>query len=509
VTRRRRPWLLAVAERGSVLAPLVAVARRGKGLTTIMSSTPTPTPTPQPQLPASEGWLEKLSKGGKVSRAKWQRRYFLLRGGVLSWGKDPAAAAAATDASISLRGARLELHGDKLVLTPSAEAAAGSAKVRGRYDLGAVSETDARRWAEHLERTMQQLDWRDSVERASAASSNVGLDGPSAALDDASGAEAPLRPGGAGAADAGLLFVRMYDGPEQPGSGEGGVPRTDLMRSALLDEHFALGMGAAGGGPAASWPDWAGWRVLPAIRCAEALMSELSTGLGAGELASRPEARAWFVAEYQRRFMRLLHCIAERVEGAVTAGSAMAAPGGSSRRLGGLTDDEALGVIGWCLRFRGRFLHIGVPTSDSGGGGDDADHGDDEASEPTHTRLYHTLVDAHMPSFRGVMRKPGSKMGHLGGCWISRYYVLKHGVLRYYKSPDAVAEHGAIPGELITSVGMAEGDEPCQLRLDWGGRQSVLRAPNAEDAGRASSAEISHTHLTSPPTWMMPRHVSW
>eukprot|EP01047_Picozoa_sp_COSAG01_P111915 COSAG01_NODE_40690_length_460_cov_6.831025_1_plen_29_part_10 len=29
-------------------------------------------------------------------------------------------------------------------------------------------------------------------------------------------------------------------------------------------------------------------------------MSELSTGLGAGELASRPEARAWFVAEYQR-----------------------------------------------------------------------------------------------------------------------------------------------------------------------------------------------------------------
>jgi tetratricopeptide (TPR) repeat protein len=119
-------------------------------------------------LPRTEGWLEKMRpKGHGIFGAsrKWQRRYFLLDEGVLSWAHSKETLAEVTEARLHLGGAHVihSLQSVEFELVPAHDVTASSAKIRPSYELRAANPEEARRWSGHIDRTVQQLQWRAAV----------------------------------------------------------------------------------------------------------------------------------------------------------------------------------------------------------------------------------------------------------------------------------------------------------------------------------------------------------
>lgn len=378
-----------------------------------------------------------------------------------------------TATSIHLGGATVELSRGALELTlaPAAAVVAASAKIRQRYELRAVNAEECRRWAEHLERSVQQLNWRASV-----ASSE-----PSASPKVADGGESVT-----------ALWNRVYD--DIQGRNQVVFDRfaTDFARTFRetdeeLDLIFARKGGVAEGAVDEKklWA-WFASHALRALRQAERLLENLAAAVAALMHESDDKKRganvaSWLAHEYHAIFMRMLDGMEPRAQ-PVRLNTDM--PNGSdSDESPVLSTDEALAVIGWCNRCSERFHSMGLIESSSPVKSTAPFEESDRTLSrldfgqgPTDTVMYKTLVTQYMPPHRGGLSKPGK---HLG--WITRYYVLSQGVLRYYKTSAMVAQHGEIPGELMTKVSVVQ-DSRTDVRLVWGGKVSLLRAATEADA---------------------------
>jgi hypothetical protein len=496
-------------------------------------------------FPANEGYLERYTprrRGWFSGKEIWESQYFVLHNGVLSWAQSQTQAEEEArrqqgggegegERRLGLRGARVQQRvGQRQEFELFPAACDGS----GAWRLRALTEEGAARWAGQLERTVQKIEWHDAlalVKKVRTSGRHQHSHGYKLQQQQRDGI-------GHSSAQPCPPFIELFDsvvGEGDAATAGGGNAATGgateavevaERRCALVDRRFELGMAQAGRDllyptPAEEWPQWIAENVLAALRQADTMLRELATGLqGTAALEPSPSSKStwttlsatrgsshapvpaaaaatrsssdpavqhardvasWFVAEYHERFMLMLRCIERRalapgVAGADAEAEAEAQGAGAAVASSLLSTDMALATIGWCARYRGRLRGMGVPDDGQAAG---------EGQSPTTTALYRTLVDRHMPSFRGLLRKaPHRFMGlrQAVGVTISRYFVLEHGVLRYYTTESMTEKRGEIPGEIMTTIEVLSEAGEAWIILVWGGKESKLRARSMAEA---------------------------
>ena len=132
---------------------------------------------------------------------------------------------------------------------------------------------------------------------------------------------------------------------------------------------------------------------------------------------------------------------------------------------------DAMAIIGWCRRFKQRCVGMRIPDGLF-------------QEDPTDSGLYRGLVNAHMPSYQGFLKKKGGyhsgsaavSLGFNG--WQKRYFCLNNAILSYYKTKQMLGERGSIPAEEITALEM----NGQTIKITESGRVLELNAPSPEEA---------------------------
>lgn len=253
------------------------------------------------------------------------------------------------------------------------------------------------------------------------------------------------------------------------------------------------------------WYEWIASEPQAVIKQADRLMEELAVGMA--QAGRNSEVIEWYANEFYKRFRLMLRAFGIGVgEGLRTTSEAMAvidsdeaglnSSVASSVALDDLQTADAIAIIGWCRRFKQRCIGMRIP-----------DGLFDE--DPTDSGLFRGLVNAHMPSYQGFLKKKGgyssggatATIGFNG--WQQRYFCLKNAVLSYYKTTQMHGERGRIPAEEINKVEI-EGQD---IKIYESGRVLELRAPSLEEANvwhdrlrKAHEAARAMEKLTSAST---------
>ena len=202
------------------------------------------------------------------------------------------------------------------------------------------------------------------------------------------------------------------------------------------------------------WSEWIANEPQGVISQADELMEELA--LGMAQAGSHHEIANWYATEFYKRFRLMLQAFGIRVGENIkrSTSEALAAieadEGGlnssiaSSVALSELVTTDAMAIIGWCRGFSQRCFGMRIPAGLF-------------EEDPTDSGIFRGLVNAHMPSYQGYLKKKTtSGTSGLVGAWQKRYFCLTNGILSYYKTKQMaeqqMGERGSIPAEVITEL---------------------------------------------------------
>jgi hypothetical protein len=237
-----------------------------------------------------------------------------------------------------------------------------------------------------------------------------------------------------------------------------GAPDLGRTRTTVESERNAIVAGIFKhkiGSKVGNETDWVGnvaEHVQSVIEQAEHLMDEMALGLV--QAGSRQDVSDWWVTTFYSTFMEMLRGFGAR---------ASSASGNSEETF---STNDAIAIIHWCKQFSERCVAMGLDT-------------DVFETDPTKHGVYQALVDAHMPSYRGHLKKKNANLG-----WSKRYYALRDGSLRYFTSELMEYEHGCIPGEMITTAQVeAKSDSSGRtFSITWAGKHTELYAASSAEA---------------------------
>eukprot|EP01043_Picozoa_sp_COSAG02_P040980 COSAG02_NODE_3358_length_6873_cov_18.182315_3_plen_1815_part_01 len=229
---------------------------------------------------------------------------------------------------------------------------------------------------------------------------------------------------------------------------------------------------------ATRWRKWIATKPQAAIKQADNLMEDLA--LGMAQAGRNLEIIEWYATEFYKRFHQMLRAFGMGVgedrrtrscESVESEEAGLDCSVASSVALDELQTADAMAIIGWCRRFKQRCVGMRIPDGLF-------------EEDPTDSGLFRGLVNAHMPSYQGFLKKKGGY--HSGGAvksmglngWQKRYFCLQNATLRYYKTKQMLGERGSIPAEEITDLTMNDQT----IRITESGRVLELYAPSPEEA---------------------------